>query len=128
MASSSGSETARGDFFDRSWQRTKLCGDFSREDAGREVRANGWVRRRRDLGGIIFIELWDHTGSVQVVFNPEAGDTHEAAGGLRSEYCVAVRGKLRIRPEGTENPALKTGAVEIVAQDLLILSKASPTH
>ena len=126
MASSSGSETARGDFFDKSWQRTKLCGDFSTEDAGREVRANGWVRRRRDLGGIIFIELWDHTGSIQVVFNPEAGDTHGAAGGLRSEYCVAVRGKLRIRPEGTENPALKTGAVEIVAQDLLVLSKASP--
>ena len=116
----------RTDFFDKSWQRTSLCGEFGPEDAGKEVRANGWVRARRDLGGIIFIEVWDHTGPIQVVFNPEAGDIHEQAGNLRSEFCIAVKGRLRIRPEGTENPALKTGSVEIVASDLLVLSPAKP--
>ncbi|MBQ6918785.1 MAG: Asp-tRNA(Asn)/Glu-tRNA(Gln) amidotransferase GatCAB subunit C, partial [Synergistaceae bacterium] len=65
--------------FDSTWQRTKLCGTFTEEDAGHEVRANGWVRARRDLGGIIFIEVWDWTGPIQVVFNPEAGEIHELA-------------------------------------------------
>ena len=76
--------------FDKSWQRTKLCGTFTEDDAGKEVRANGWVRARRDLGGIIFIEVWDWTGCIQVVFNPEAGEIHELAAKLRNEYCVAV--------------------------------------
>lgn len=116
----------RTDFFDKSWQRSSLCGDFGTAEAGSTVRANGWVRRRRDLGGIIFIELWDYTGSVQVVFGPEAGEVHERAGELRNEYCIAVRGTLRVRPEGTENPALKTGSVEIVAEDFLLLSSAAP--
>lgn len=116
----------RTDFFDKSWQRSSLCGDFGTAEAGSAVRANGWVRRRRDLGGIIFIELWDYTGSVQVVFGPEAGEVHERAGELRNEYCIAVRGTLRVRPEGTENPALKTGSVEIVAEDFLLLSSAAP--
>ena len=116
----------RTGFFDKSWQRSSLCGDFGTAEAGSAVRANGWVRRRRDLGGIIFIELWDYTGSVQVVFGPEAGEVHERAGELRNEYCIAVRGTLRVRPEGTENPALKTGSVEIVAEDFLLLSAAAP--
>ena len=112
--------------FDKTWQRTKLCGTFTEEDAGHEVRANGWVRARRDLGGIIFIEVWDWTGPIQVVFNPEAGEIHELAAKLRNEFCVAVKGKMRIRPEGTENPELKTGNIEIVASDFLIMSKAKP--
>ena len=116
----------RTGFFDKSWQRSSLCGDFGTAEAGSAVRANGWVRRRRDLGGIIFIELWDYTGSVQVVFGPEAGEVHERAGELRNEYCIAVKGTLRARPEGTENPALKTGSVEIVAEDFLLLSSAAP--
>ncbi|MBQ9566028.1 MAG: aspartate--tRNA ligase [Synergistaceae bacterium] len=118
--------SVRTDYFDKSWQRTSLCGEFGPEDAGKEVRANGWVRARRDLGGIIFIEVWDYSGPIQVVFNPEAGEIHDKAGDLRSEYCIAVKGKLRIRPEGTENPALKTGSVEIVASDFLVLSAAAP--
>ena len=65
---------SRTDFFDKSWQRSSLCGDFGAAKVGEGVCANGWVRRRRDLGGIIFIELWDYTGSVQVVFGPEAGE------------------------------------------------------
>ena len=112
--------------FTHEWQRTKLCGKFDESDAGHEVRANGWVRARRDLGGIIFIEVWDWTGPIQVVFNPEAGEIHELAAKLRNEYCIAVKGKMRIRPEGTENPELKTGNIEIVASDFLVLSKAKP--
>ena len=112
--------------FTHEWQRTKLCGKFDESDAGHEVRANGWVRARRDLGGIIFIEVWDWTGPIQVVFNPEAGEIHELAAKLRNEYCIAVKGKMRIRPEGTENPELKTGNIEIVASDFLVMSKAKP--
>lgn len=119
-------EEIRTDFFDRFWQRSSLCGEFGAAGVGETVCANGWVRRRRDLGGIIFIELWDYTGSVQVVFGPETGEVHERAGELRSEYCIAVRGKLRARPKGTENPALRTGTVEIAAEDFLLLSSAAP--
>ncbi len=112
--------------FDASWQRTNLCGKFTESDAGQEVRANGWVRARRDLGGIIFIEIWDWTGLIQIVFNPEAGEIHKLAASLRNEDCIAVKGKMRIRPEGTENPEIKTGNIEIVASDFLILSKSKP--
>ena len=114
--------------FDKTWQRTKLCGTFTEDDADKEVRANGWVRARRDLGGIIFIEIWDWTGPIQVVFDPSLSETseeiHELAATLRNEYCVAVKGRMRIRPEGTDNPELKTGNIEIVAHDFLVLSKA----
>ena len=114
--------------FDKTWQRTSLCGQFTEADAGKEVRANGWVRARRDLGGIIFVEIWDWTGPIQVVFDPSLPETpeeiHELAATLRNEYCVAVKGRMRIRPEGTENPELKTGNIEIVASDFLVMSKA----
>ena len=77
----------------------------------------------QDLGGIIFIELWDKTGVTQVVFNPELNaDAHERAGALRNEYVIAVRGKLRQRPEGTENPDLATGEVELLVDDFMILA------
>ncbi len=111
-------------FFDKSWQRTSLCGEFTADMAGKDVVANGWVRARRDLGGIIFIEVWDYTGPIQIVFNPEAGEIHDKAGSLRNEYCIAVKGRMRVRPDGTENPALKTGNIEIVASDFLVLAKA----
>jgi aspartyl-tRNA synthetase len=114
--------------FDAAWQRTSYCGLVS-GTAGEEipVAVNGWVRRRRDLGGLIFIELWDHTGVVQVVFNPElTPEVHKRAGGLRSEFVIAVRGKIRPRPEGTLNPSMKTGEWEVVADDFLLLSPAAP--
>ncbi len=122
----SSSERESSGFFDSSWQRTSLCGMFNADMIGKDVRANGWVRRRRDLGGIIFLELWDYSGSVQVVFDPEAGDVHDRAGDLRSEYCIAVKGKVRHRPDGTENLSLKTGTIEIVADDFLLLSPSEP--
>jgi aspartyl-tRNA synthetase len=116
----------RPDFFDDYWKRTRLCGQVEEDAIGEEIKVNGWVRRRRDLGGIIFIELWDYSGPVQIVFNPDAGDVHGRGGDLRSEYCIAVRGKVTKRPEGTENPTLATGKVEVVVEDFLLLSPAEP--
>lgn len=112
-----------GQRYDASWKRTLYCGEPRLELAGSEVVLNGWMRTRRDLGGIIFIELWDKTGVTQVVFNPELNaEAHERAGALRSEYVLAVKGKLRPRPEGTENPDLNTGQVELTVSDFLVLS------
>jgi len=111
--------------YDASWQRTMRCGEPRPDDAGKDVILNGWVRRRRDLGGIIFIELWDRTGVTQIVFNPELNaEAHERAGALRSEYVLAVKGKLRMRPEGTENTELATGWVELLVDDFIVLSPA----
>ncbi len=113
--------------FDASWKRTVYCGAVGEDQVGTSVVLNGWVRKRRDLGGIIFIELWDKTGTVQVVFNPEiCPDIHDDAGTLRSEYVVAVKGTLQRRPEGTVNENNPTGQWEVVARDFTILSKAAP--
>ncbi len=104
-------------------KRTDYCGDLRKTDVGREVTLLGWVQRRRDLGGLIFIELRDRQGIVQVVFNPEANrKEHEKAQSLRSEYVVGVRGNVVLRPEGTVNPKLNTGEVEIVAKELKTLN------
>lgn len=109
--------------YDASWKRTLYCGEARLEHAGREVVLNGWLRTRRDLGGIIFIELWDKTGVTQIVFNPALNaDIHERAGALRGEYVLAVKGTLRGRPEGTENAELATGQVELIASDFMVLS------
>jgi aspartyl-tRNA synthetase len=87
----------------------------------------GWVNRRRDLGGLVFIDLRDRSGIVQVVFNPEFNPkTHEKASSLRNEYVIAVKGKVIERPKGTENPDLKTGQLEVQAGELFILSESNP--
>lgn len=109
--------------YDASWKRTLYCGEPHIGHEGNEVVLNGWVRTRRDLGGIIFIELWDKTGVTQVVFNPALnGAAHEKAGALRSEYVLAVKGKLSRRPAGTENLELATGRVELLVSDFIVLS------
>ena len=111
--------------YDTTWKRTLFCGEPRLSDEGKEAVLNGWLRCRRDLGGIIFIELWDKTGVTQVVFNPELNaEAHERAGFLRSEYVLAVKGHLRRRPEGTENPELPTGQVELLVDDFIVLSPA----
>jgi aspartyl-tRNA synthetase len=110
-------------------KRTNYCGDLRRKDVDREVALLGWVQRRRDLGGLIFVELRDRQGIVQVVFNPELNrEAHEKAQSLRSEFVVGLRGKVVARPEGTLNPKLKTGEIEVIAQELKILntSKTPP--
>jgi len=104
-------------------KRTDYCGDLREKDIEREVTLLGWVQRRRDLGGLIFIELRDRQGIVQVVLNPEVSpEAHEKAELLRNEYVVGVRGTVVRRPEGTSNPRLPTGEVEVTGRDLKILN------
>lgn len=104
-----------------------MCGQVSEEHVGNKVTLNGWVRKRRDLGGITFIELWDKTGVVQVVFNPElCPEPHDRAKGLRSEYVIAVTGSIRVRPDGTSNEDMATGKWELMVDDFVLLSSAAP--
>ena len=107
------------------YTRTHHCGELRGSHVGSRVTLCGWVHRRRDHGGLIFIDLRDREGITQVVFNPEiASDPHAKAEELRSEFVIAVAGAVRHRPAGTENPKLATGEVEVAADDLLILSRA----
>jgi len=105
------------------------CGSLRAADAGHEVELYGWVARRRDHGGLVFVDLRDRWGAVQVVFNPAtAPAVHGAATSLRAEYVVRVRGIVERRPEGSENPNLPTGEVEVQACELEVLnaSKTPP--
>jgi len=107
--------------------KTHGAGTLRGDDAGTEVMLAGWVKRRRDHGGVIFIDLRDSTGLVQVVLNPEdAPADEETLHGLRLEYCVSLTGTVRDRPEGTVNPDLPTGKVEVVASSLVVLSPSEP--
>ena len=100
--------------------RTHDAGKLRASDAGTTVTLAGWVARRRDHGGVIFVDLRDASGVVQVVFREE--DAHA----LRNEFCVKVTGEVNARPDGNENPELATGAVEVVASELVVLSEAAP--
>jgi aspartyl-tRNA synthetase len=106
-------------------RRTHLCGTLRAADAGRPVVLMGWVQRRRDHGGVIFIDLRDRSGLVQVVVNPDlSAEAHRIAGEVRSEYVLAVEGTVRPRPEGTVNPDLPTGEVEVATSRLHVLNEA----
>jgi aspartyl-tRNA synthetase len=106
-------------------KRTHTCGELRAGDIGKTVTLNGWVDVRRDLGGVIFIDLRDRYGKTQVVFNPQRNpDVHKTAERLRNEYVLSVTGKVEHRPAGTENPALATGEIDIMAEELTILNKA----
>ncbi|MBU4053915.1 MAG: aspartate--tRNA ligase [Proteobacteria bacterium] len=108
-----------------STRRTHHCGQLTKADAGTAVVLMGWVQRRRDHGGVIFIDLRDREGITQVVFNPEKNPTvHENAHGLRNEYVIGVRGTVEDRPDGMINPNLPTGAIEIAVHELKILNTA----
>lgn len=105
------------------WKRTDACGDLSVKDEGRDVVLMGWVQRRRDHGGVIFVDLRDRGEIAQIVFNPEvAPQVHEKAGAIRSEWVLAVKGVVERRPEGMTNPNMKTGEVEVMAHELKILN------
>jgi len=107
----------------RNWQRTHWCGEVRKADANQKMTLNGWVRRRRDHGGLIFVDLADRTGLCQVVFDPSEGaEAHAAAGDLRSEYVVSVSGVLVARSEDTINPNLATGEVELRARTMEVLN------
>jgi aspartyl-tRNA synthetase len=106
-------------------RRTHYCGDLRAEHAGGEVTLFGWVQKRRDHGGILFIDLRDRAGVVQVVFDPAADQAvHDKAGDLRSEYVIGVRGKVRRRPPEMVNPKRATGEVEVLASELRLLNVA----
>ncbi len=111
------------DFSERVW-----CGSLRSGDAGREVLLAGWVDALRDHGEVLFVHLRDRSGIVQVVFSPQrcSAELSRAAESLKSEYCVSVRGRVENRLAGTENPNLETGAVEVFASEMEILSASDP--
>ncbi len=109
------------------WKRTHNLGQLRLADQGQEVTLMGWVHRRRDHGGLVFVDLRDREGLTQVVFYPEHSPTaHAKAHDLRSEYVAAVRGFVTPRPEGTENADLPTGQIEVRAAEVRILNRATP--
>jgi aspartyl-tRNA synthetase len=110
--------------------RSHYCGQVNRTAIGREVTVAGWVHRRRDHGGVIFIDLRDREGLLQVVFDPDRAEMFVEAERLRSEYVLEVEGRVRERPPGTVNPTLPTGEVEVLATKLTVLarSKTPPFH
>src|SRR5271169_3060297 len=101
--------------------RSHEAGSLRASAAGEQVRLAGWVARRRDHGGVVFIDLRDASGIVQVVLREE-----DVAHDLRAEFCVLVTGTVRRRPAGNENPELATGEVEVVADEVEVLSQADP--
>jgi aspartyl-tRNA synthetase len=106
--------------------RSHYCGAVTAKELGQEVKLAGWVNRRRDHGGVIFIDLRDREGVVQVVIAPEQKDAFKIAEGVRSEYVVQVIGKVRNRPEGTINKNLRSGEIEVETQSIVILNKSEP--
>ncbi len=104
------------------------CGSLRESDAGKEVELYGWVARRRDMGGLIFVDLRDRWGKVQVVFNPaSAPEAHALASDLRSEYVVRVKGTVAKRRPGAENPKMATGDVEVAAAELEVVNRSETT-
>jgi len=107
--------------------RTHYCTDLSKEDIGKEVTVVGWANSYRDHGGIVFIDLRDKTGLIQLVCDPEdSAKAHEVANDVRDEYVLIAKGRVRARGEGLENPRLKTGAIEIIVDDLTIENRSAP--
>nr|VFJ68996.1 MAG: aspartyl-tRNA synthetase [Candidatus Kentron sp. FW] len=105
--------------------RTRFCGEVNESLIDEYVVVCGWIHRRRDHGGVIFVDLRDREGIVQVVFDPKASDdAFRVAEQVRNEFVLQVEGRVRVRPDGTENPDMPTGAVEILGRELVILNKA----
>jgi len=105
-------------------KRTHSCGQLRQSDVGSEVGLMGWVQTRRDLGGIIFADLRDRSGICQVVISPERSEAFKKAEEIRSEYVIAVKGKVSLRPEENVNPKISTGFVEVACEQLVILSRS----
>ena len=108
-------------------KRTHTCGELTTVNAGQSIILMGWVDTRRDHGQLVFVDLRDREGITQLVFDATTGSVHDIAKTLRSEFVVAVTGKVRVRGEGLSNPNLKTGEIEVVADSLTVLSEAKTT-
>jgi aspartyl-tRNA synthetase len=106
--------------------RTDYCGNINSSYIGQTVTLCGWVNRSRDLGGVIFLDLRDREGVVQVVFDPDLVDVFDTAVSLRNEFCVQLTGLVRARPEGQVNKDMSTGEIEMLGKSLTILNKAAP--
>ncbi|GAB7140234.1 aspartate--tRNA ligase [Deferribacterales bacterium RsTz2092] len=106
------------------WRRTHSCNALSLKNVGTSVLLMGWVHRRRDHGGVIFVDLRDREGITQVVFNEAAPEAQKTADQLRSEYVIAIKGTVRARPDGMKNETLATGEIDVLADDIRILNTA----
>ena len=102
--------------------RSEYCGLVTEHLLGQTVSLCGWVHRRRDHGGVIFIDLRDREGLVQVVCDPDRAEMFKVAEGVRNEFCVRVKGVVRNRPEGTANAGLKSGKIEVLCHELTVLN------
>ena len=106
-------------------RRTHTCGELREGQVGTEVTLMGWVQRRRDHGGVIFIDFRDKSGITQIVFNPEINPgVHDKAQVIRNEYVLGVRGRVVPRPDDMLNPNMVTGAIEVLVDELKILNQA----
>ena len=110
--------------------RSHYCGEINESLLGKEIEVCGWVHRRRDHGGVIFIDLRDREGLLQVVFDPDRAEIFSLAERIRSEFVLRVKGLVRARPEGTVNPNMRTGKIEVLALELEVLNKSEtpPFH
>lgn len=108
---------------------TRTCGELRRKDIGSQVTLTGWVWHRRDHGGLIFVDLRDREGMTQVSFDPEhsGGTAFHMAEGIRTEWVILIKGTVRERPEGMENPKLKTGEIEVLASEIQVLNPSKTT-
>src|SRR5437764_4191799 len=100
--------------------RSHYCGQVNEQHLGQEISVAGWVHRRRDHGGVIFVDLRDREGLLQIVFDPDAKEVFSNAERLRGEYCVRIKGLVRARPAGTANSNLASGQVDLLARELEI--------
>lgn len=106
------------------WRRTHSCGELTDKNIGEEVVLMGWAQRRRDHGGVIFVDLRDKEGLTQIVMNESAPDARKTGDEIRSEFVVAIKGKVAPRPDGMTNPNLKTGKIDVIVYDIKILNNA----
>ncbi|RYV03965.1 aspartate--tRNA ligase [Shewanella sp. OPT22] len=106
--------------------RSHYCGDVNIAHVGEEVTLVGWVNRSRDLGGVVFLDLRDREGLIQVVYDPDLPEVFDTASCLRAEFCVQVKGLVRARPDSQVNKGMKTGEIEVLGKELTIINKAAP--
>ena len=111
---------------DRNTMRSIYCGQLNKSHVDQEVELCGWINKRRDLGGLIFVDLRDREGLVQVVFDPEVEGLMDTANKLRQEFCVQLKGVVRARPDSQVNKDMATGEVEILGTSLTIINRSEP--